>query len=84
MKHDKISESHLAILEDIGRVLKRLRKEKKVGYIEAAEEIGIDRNTLNYMENGKSSFKFINLLMVLDYYDISLQDLFSEISKNKT
>ena len=79
MKHDNISESHEIILKEIGKVLKRLRKEKNVGYIEAAKEIGIDRNTLNYMENGKSSFKFINLLMVLDYYDISFNDFFSKV-----
>jgi transcriptional regulator with XRE-family HTH domain len=82
MKQRAISESHQLLLIQIGEKLKKLRKEKCITYVKAAEEIGMDRNTLNSMENGKFYFKFNTLLLALEYYGITVFDFFTEISKS--
>ena len=82
MKQRVISESHQLLLKQIGEQLKTLRKEKNITYVKAAEEIGMDRNTLNSMENGKFNFKFTTLLLALEYYGVTIVDFFNTINKS--
>lgn len=84
MKPKNISDSHQAILNEIGNQLKQFRKEKNITYVNAAKEMGINKNTLNSMENGRLNFQFTSILITLEYYSVSIQHFFSDISeKNK-
>jgi len=55
----------------LGKKIKELRKEKKVTQIELAKKVGITRQTLSKLENGKihkvSLQTFLKIIDLLDY-----------------
>ena len=42
----------------IGEKIRELRKQKNISYEKLAKEIGLDRNTVNLIELGKTNFQF--------------------------
>lgn len=80
IKQDQIQPQHQEMLAEIGRQLKKFRKEKKQGYIDAAKGVGVSKNTLYRMEEGEINFQFTTLLQVLDYYNVSIYDFFQQPS----
>ena len=80
-KQEKIPESHQSILEQLGELLKKHRKERRIGYIDAAKDMGLSKNTLSPMENGRLNFQFTTLLQVLNYYDVTLSEFFNELNE---
>ncbi|MFB6318408.1 helix-turn-helix domain-containing protein [Saccharicrinis sp. FJH54] len=65
-------------LDKIGKVLKRLRKERtSFNYKVFAEKLNISQNTYLRIEKGNGDFNLGSLIAVLNYYeDIKLSDLF--------
>jgi transcriptional regulator with XRE-family HTH domain len=78
-KHKKIVPAHQKLMKKIGARIKKLRTDKKKGYVEMAEMIGISRNEYNLMELGKIYFKFSTLLRVLDYHKIKFSDFIKDL-----
>ena len=78
MKPKVIAPEHQELFLEIGKQIRNLRKDKGIGYIELAEQIGISRNTYNQLELGISNFQFITLLEVLKFYRIDLAEFFKE------
>ena len=68
------------LLKAIGQKIKELRKSEKIGYIQLAKDIGISRNALSLMENGKVYFKISALLKILRYFNISTQEFFKDLN----
>jgi len=67
-------------LQIIGMHLKKMRKEKaNVGYIEFAKKVGLTRNTYSNMENGRFEYNIGNLIKVLSYYSMSLEQFFKDV-----
>ncbi len=79
MKPKTIKEEDQELLKAIGRKIKELRKERKIGYIELANEIGISRNALNLIENGRVYFNISSLLQILKYFELTTQDFFKDL-----
>lgn len=59
----------------ISEVLKQARSEAKLSQEEAAEKIGVSRQTMSNWENGKSYPDFASVVALSDAYDISLDSL---------
>ena len=81
MKPKKVPESYLEVdqkLEQIGKKVRQLRKEKSANYEDFAREKNINKVTLNSIEKGESvSLRlFINVIQKLG---ISLEDFFNGI-----
>ena len=51
-------------LQNIGKNIRKIRKEKNIPQIELAVEIGIDRSYLSEIENGKTNLT-INILYAI-------------------
>jgi DNA-binding XRE family transcriptional regulator len=63
---------------EIGAFLKELRV--NCGYTQGmvAEEINLSRNSISKIENG-GNFLFQHLLILIDHYEINLNDFFQDI-----
>lgn len=79
MKPKEIKEEDQKLLKAIGQKIKELRKEKGIGYIELAKEIGISRNALSLVETGRVYFNFSTLLQILRYFKLSTDEFFNEL-----
>jgi len=73
MKESKMTEHQLEAVKDIGRRIKKLRKEKKLSYPQLAKNIGMNKNSYYDLERG-CNFTIRTLLTVLDYYQIGLSE----------
>jgi transcriptional regulator with XRE-family HTH domain len=62
-------------LEDIGLMVRELRKANCKNYVEFAEEHKINKVTLLRIENGEN-FKMSSLLQVLNALEITIEELF--------
>ena len=82
MKKDITEERYQATLKEIGDAVRRYRNEKRIGYIDAAKEIGIEKKTLYAMERGELNFQIKTLFKVLDYFSISFLDFINTINKS--
>lgn len=63
------------IEKDIIKVLSKVRREKKITFIEASESLGLHRNSLSRLELGKVKnvrYEFINRYAELLGYDLVL------------
>lgn len=52
--------------------LKELRKEKKLTQKEIAEQIGIKQNSYSDWENGKTEPSLEKLIVLADFFEVSL------------
>ena len=80
MKPKPIKEDDQELMKTIGRKIKDLRKDRKIGYIDLADEIGISRNALNLIENGRVYFNFSTLLQILRYFETTTDDFFKDLN----
>ena len=65
----------------IGQKIRELRKQKNISYEKLAKEIGLDRNTVNLIELGKTNFQFQTLLRILSYHKVSVFDFFKSLEQ---
>lgn len=64
-------------MEDIGRKLKELRQSRKLSIRKVSEASGFSVSFLSKLENGKSSITIKNLIKLLNFYGVTLADIFS-------
>ena len=55
--------------------LKLIRKKKKLSQLKVAMDLSISREALSYYENGKRSPDINMLLLLSDYFDVSIDYL---------
>ena len=55
--------------------LKQIRKKKKLSQLKVAMDLSISREALSYYENGKRSPDVHMLLLLSDYFDVSIDYL---------
>ena len=55
--------------------LKKIRKEKGLSQLKVAMDLAISREALSYYENGKRSPDVQMLLLLSDYFDVSIDYL---------
>ena len=75
MKPKEIRPEHQAMMKEIGQRIKKLRTDKRIGYIEMAKAMAISRNAYNSIELGNVYFNFSSLLLIANYHNISVSTL---------
>jgi len=69
-------------VEDVGAKLKELRQGRKLSIRKVSEGTGFSISFLSKLENGKSSITIKNLIKLLNFYGVTLADIFSgEVTK---
>lgn len=63
---------------DIGTKIKNARLAAKLTQEQAAEGLGVSRQTMSNWENGKTYPDIISVIQMSDLYDISLDHLLKE------
>ena len=79
MKTKEIRPEHQAMMKEIGQRIKKLRTDKKIGYIEMAKAMAISRNAYNSIELGNVYFSFSSLLLIVNYHNISVSTLLERL-----
>ena len=81
MKTAQIKPDDNELIVRIGERIRELRKQKNISYEKLAKEIGLDRNTVNLIELGKTNFQFQTLLRILSYHKMSVFDFFKSLEQ---
>lgn len=81
MKPAQIATNDNELMIRIGEKIRELRKQKNISCENLAKEIGLDRNTVNLIELGKTNFQFHTLLRILSFHNISVFDFFKLIEQ---
>ena len=63
---------------EIGSKLKKARNENGITQEQAAELLGVSRQTISNWENNKSYPDIISVIKMSDYYSVSLDHLLKE------
>lgn len=64
------------ILNKFSENLRKIREEKKMSQLEVSTKIGISRSLYQYYESNKPpDIRLTNLVKILDFFDVSLDDL---------
>jgi transcriptional regulator with XRE-family HTH domain len=70
-------------LEDVGRILQKLRKDRGLSIRKVSELSGFSLSFLSKLENGKTSITIRNLVKLLNFYGVTLADVFAVPSSRK-
>ena len=62
-------------LKLFGEFIKELREEKKLNQRELAEELHVDRTTVNKWEKGKSIPLNDTLMILSEYFEVTIEEL---------
>ena len=68
---------------EIGTIIRNARNEAKLSQEQAAEALGVSRQTISNWENGKSYPDIISVIRMSDLYSVSLDHLLKEESSMK-
>jgi transcriptional regulator with XRE-family HTH domain len=79
MKPREIKQEHQATLKVLGQRIKKLRTEKKIGYIHMANEIGLSKNAYNSIELGNVYFSIYSLMLIANYHGVSISSLMMDL-----
>ncbi len=58
-----------------GKILKDLRTEKNIGQIELAKQLNVSKGIISLWENGLREPKLSNLIILAEYFDVSIDYL---------
>ena len=62
--------------------LKDLRIEKRIGQVELAEKLGVSKGTISLWENGLREPKLSSIVLLANFFEISIDELVgSDIKK---
>ena len=75
MARPRINERQRAMIEQVGRNLARLRKERKLSQERLAEMVGADREYVSECETGKTNFSIVRALEFCEALGANLADL---------
>jgi len=64
-------------MEDVGGKLRELRKAKGLSIRKVSEATGFSVSFLSKLENGKTSITIKNLIKLVDFYGVTLAEIFS-------
>jgi transcriptional regulator with XRE-family HTH domain len=70
-------------VEDVGRILQKLRKERGYSIRKVSEDTGFSLSFLSKLENGKTSITIRNLVKLLNFYGVTLSDVFAAPTNKK-
>lgn len=70
-------------MEDIGSRLREVRNARKLSIRKVSEATGFSVSFLSKLETGKTSITIKNLLKLLQFYGVTLADVFSDTTARK-
>jgi transcriptional regulator with XRE-family HTH domain len=71
-------------MEELGKRLRKLREDRKLSIRKLSEATGFSVSFLHRLETGKSSITVKNLIKLLNFYGVTLTEIFSETTPDKT
>lgn len=71
-------------VENLGHTVKMLRINRKISQILLAEKLGISQTYLSNLEHGRGIFSLKMLVTIAEIFDISMDELLSELVNNKS
>jgi DNA-binding XRE family transcriptional regulator len=75
----QIKPEHKEFLTKLGEKLKKLRNEKSLTAASLCKSLKISRNAYHSMEEGKVYFNIENLMLILDYYQLTATEFMNEL-----
>lgn len=60
----------------IGNNLRKIRKKKRLSQQKLGEVLGVSRQTINSIENGKYNPSLELALLMIEYFEVEIHDLF--------
>ena len=63
--------------------LKEIREQRQISINQCVKDTGISKRTLKRYENGDVTIAVENMVLLSDYYDCSMDDLFSRSTRKK-
>lgn len=63
--------------------LKELRKKKGITQLKLAMDLGLNQNTVSRYETGEREADYKTLIMLADYFDVSVDYLLERTDNNK-
>lgn len=70
------SQKYTHLLEQFGKRLKQLRKEKGKTQLDIEVATGINNGDISRIENGKTNIEFITIAKLAEALDVEMSDLF--------
>lgn len=78
----RVEEQDVAVIEEIGRKLEKLRAKQGLSIHAFAKEIGISRNSYTQMEKGEIYFSLRNLLIILNHHGLDFKEFIATDIEN--
>jgi transcriptional regulator with XRE-family HTH domain len=60
----------------IGKNIRRIRKSKKISQSKIGDFLGTKKSAISRIENGKQNVSIFSLIMIADYLEINIKELF--------
>ena len=79
MKRKEISPEHIVLMQELGKRIKKLRTEKKIGYVQMSKDIGLSKNAYNDIEHANAYCNFSSLLLIANYHGVSISSLMKDL-----
>lgn len=74
-----MANNHEEIRKKLGRVLVELRKARGISQQQICEYTGLSQKYVSDIENGKRNLGLDTIVMLTNYYNISIGDFFLEV-----
>lgn len=79
MKRKEISPEHIVLMQELGKRIKKLRTEKKIGYVQMSVDIGLSKNAYYDIELANAYCNFSSLLLIANYHGVSISTLMKDL-----
>lgn len=64
--------------------LKELRKQRNITQLKLAMDLGLNQNTISRYETGEHEADYKTLILIADYFDVSIDYLLERTDKPET
>ncbi|MEM8104003.1 helix-turn-helix transcriptional regulator [Morganella morganii] len=71
------------LLHDVGALIRKLRKEKRMSGVDLGAELGISQQQISRYENATSEISVSTLINILAVFNITPAEFFTRISDTK-
>ena len=80
---ESIMKNNQILLHDVGALIRKLRKEKRMSGVDLGAELGISQQQISRYENATSEISVSTLINILAVFNITPAEFFTRISDTK-
>lgn len=77
---ESIMKNNQILLHDVGALIRKLRKEKRMSGVDLGAELGISQQQISRYENATSEISVSTLINILAVFNITPAEFFARIS----